>query len=195
MNRMLLCFLSIIFSVFVSGQENDILLRNFRSYHKQEVLYREITTVIYNTLIEEVKSSEFMTNLEGRTNLKFNSIEAVLSVYANKELLGLNESDRLNIIKFLNNFFIKMDSIGKPLTIELDSDENKVGVFPIPIKGTGKVNSVYVLYLKKNEFLKSDSLIPLIKITTDDIIAKLRFVENREELIRKSETNIKIIRD
>jgi len=27
MNRMLLCFLSIIFSVFVSGQDNDILLR------------------------------------------------------------------------------------------------------------------------------------------------------------------------
>ncbi len=63
MNRMLLCFLSIIFSVFVSGQDNDILLRNFRFYHREEFLYKEMTAIIYNTLTEEVKSSEFMTKL------------------------------------------------------------------------------------------------------------------------------------
>ena len=137
-----------------------------------------MTAIIYNTLTEEVKSSEFMTKLENKTNLKFNSIESILSVYVNIELLDLNESDRLNIIKFLNKFFIKMYSIEKPLAIELDSDENKAGIFPVPIKGTGKVNSLYILYIKKNEFLKSDSLVSLIKIVTDDIITKLRFVEN-----------------
>lgn len=190
MKKIFLLIFSVIFSVLIYGQESDILLRNFRFYHKKEVLYREITTVIYNTLTEEVKSSEFMTNLETKTKLKFNSIEAVLSVYANKELLDLNENDRLNIIKFLNNFFIKMDSIGKPLAIELDSDENKIIVAPVPVKGVGKTNSLYILYIKKNEFLKSDSLIPLIKMTTDDIITKLRFVENSETPIREPKTNI-----
>jgi len=193
MKKIFLLIFSVIFSGSIYGQENDILLRNFRFYHKQEVLYREITTVIYNTLTEEVKLSEFMTNLEIKTKLKFNSIETVLSVYANKELLDLNENDRLNIIKFLNIFFIKMDSIGKPLAIELDSDENKIIVAPVPVKGVGKTNSLYILYIKENEFLKSDSLIPLIKMTTNDIITKLRFVENDETPIRESKTNI--IRD
>ncbi len=178
MKKFFLLFFSIVFSVSIYGQENDILLRNFRFYHKQEVLYKEMIAIIHNTLTEEVKSSEFMTKLESRTSLKFNSIEAILSIYSNRELLGLNESDRLNIIKFLNKFFIKMDSIGKPLTIELNSDEDKIIVAPVPVKGEGRVNSMYILFIKENKFLKSDSLVPLIKMTTDDIVTKLRFVEN-----------------
>jgi|SRR5690606_21946671 len=64
MKKIFLLIFSVIFSVSIYGQENDILLRNFRFYHKQEVLYREITTVIYSTLTEEVKSSELNCNFD-----------------------------------------------------------------------------------------------------------------------------------
>lgn len=176
MKKVFVLIFSIIFSVSIYGQENDILLRNFKFYHKQEVLYREITTVIYNTLTEEVKSSKFMIDLENRMGIKLNSIESILSVYSNRELLGLKESDRLLIIKFLDNFFTKMNSIGKPLAIELDAEDNKIIVAPVPVKGEGYVNTLYIMSLKKNEFLNSEELSSLIKLVTNDIITKLRYV-------------------
>lgn len=88
-------------SLCIYSQENqDVLLRNYKFYHKREYLYNEIRSIIHTTLTEEVKSSKFMIDLENRMGIKLNSIESVLSVYSNRELLGLNESDRLNIIKF-----------------------------------------------------------------------------------------------
>lgn len=69
-----------------------------------------------------------------------------------------------------------MNSIGKPLAIELDAEDNKIIVAPVPVKGEGYVNTLYIMSLKKNEFLNSEELSSLIKLVTNDIITKLRYV-------------------
>lgn len=150
----------------VFSQERDSL-KDFKNFYKEKTSFQDFIEDFNKNFKFEIKKSKELQKIKEKVGLDINSIEALLLIYANSDILKLSILDKQNIIDFLLNFSSIMLVKEKAFTLVLNQNKSKVDILAVPEKYTGKIKNLYILQLEENMFLKSDELDGLlVKINT-----------------------------